>query len=76
MERGSFKKEKIKKNKNVKPPRFIIPITYNGIENLSNQFSSSQNIEITEENAEQSIMTEIEKIINESKIYNQIVDIN
>lgn len=70
------KKKKFKKNKNVKPPRFIIPITYNGIENLSNQFSSSQNIEITEENAEQSIMTEIEKIINESKIYNQIVDIN
>lgn len=66
----------LQKSKNLKEkygefgtPRFILPITLGGQENAAGNFAAFQSIEITDTNAGDNILSEIEDIISLYRIY-------
>ena len=66
------KNELEKNNKGFGVPRFILPVTM-GKENVINaHFSAKQSIDVSDENFETKVLSEVEDIINENKMYEKL----
>lgn len=63
------KNKSLSKDRKFGTPRFIFPITIGGKSMLLGHFSGFQSIDIEDTESDETILSELEKIINESKIY-------